>query len=119
MSWVARVTMKGCRLNLATKKPFTIPISAPMATTMRIVSRIQPGVMAGRLEKSFREMVRSCSSAPATAAVRPTTRPPDRSVPVRTIQPAIPSAMGSDAATRETMFAMEPADRKFLFLIAV
>lgn len=33
MSWVASVTMKGCRLNLATKKPFTIPISAPMATT--------------------------------------------------------------------------------------
>ena len=119
MSWVASVTMKGCRLNLATKKPFTIPISAPMATTMRTVSRIQPGVMAGRLEKSFREMVRSCSSAPATAAVRPTTRPPDKSVPVRTMQPAMPSAMGNDAATRETMFAMEPADRKFLFLIAV
>ncbi len=80
---------------------------------------IQPVVISGRLLNSLREIVRSCSSAPATAAVRPTTRPPDRSVPVRTIQPAMPSAIGSDAATREMMFAMEPADRKFLFLIAV
>ena len=57
--------------------------------------------------------------APAMAAVRPTTRPPERSVPVRTIQPAIPSAIGREAATRERMLTIEPGAKKFLFLIAV
>ena len=92
---------------------------APMSTTHRIVSRIQPPVISGRLEKNFLEIVRSCKRAPAIAEVRPTTRPPERSVPVRTIQPAIPSAIGREAATRERMLTIEPGAKKFLFLIAV
>ena len=41
------------------------------------------------------------------AAVRPTTRPADRSVPVSTIQPPMPRAMGMEAAARLMMFTME------------
>ena len=50
-----------------------------------------------------------CSSE----AVRPTTRPAERSVPVRMIAPAMPSAMGRFAAESETMLMMDFIDTKF------
>ena len=119
ISWVASVTMKGWRLNLATKKPLIRPMMAPTTRTIRTTSRIQPGVMAGRFWNILREISRLWSMVPAMAAVRPTTRPADRSVPVRTMHPPIPSAMGREAAARETMLMMEPGFTKLLFLTAV
>ena len=47
-------------------------------------------------------------------AVRPTTRPAERSVPVRMIAPAMPSAMGRFAADSVMMLTIEAMDRKLL-----
>ena len=43
-------------------------------------------------------------------AERPTARPAEISVPVSTMQPAMPSAMGSFAAVSEMMLTMEDSD---------
>ena len=38
ISWVASVTIKGCKSNLATQKPFTAPMMAPTAITSKITT---------------------------------------------------------------------------------
>ena len=45
-------------------------------------------------------------------ATRPTMRPAERSVPVRIIAPAIPSAIGRLAAESEMILTMEEGERK-------
>ena len=52
-------------------------------------------------------------------AARPKIRPAERSVPVSTIQPPMPSAMGSDTAASVMMFTMELGLTKFLLTMAV
>ena len=51
-------------------------------------------------------------------AVRPTTRPAEISVPVSTIQPPIPSAIGSFAAVSEITFTIEGSFKNAGTLIA-
>ena len=120
MSWVARVTMKGCRENLATKKPLMKPTMEPtiMTATMAITIYAAMG-RSGSHVKILLAQSGDWSRAAEMAADRPTTRPAERSVPVRTIQPPIPRAMGREAAAREMMLTMEPGFRKFSFLKAV
>ena len=91
MSWVARVTMKGCSLNLATKKPLKAPMAAPMATTIRMTRGTGRVPMAGHILLGASA---ACRRLAATQAVMPTARPADRSVPVSTMQPAMPRATG-------------------------
>ena len=120
MSCVASVTMKGCSLNFATKKPLTKPMIAPMAMTARMAMQIPAQVgMFGIQLNILRARSVFCSRAAERAADRPTTRPPERSVPVRTMQPATPSANGRDAAASEMMFVMEPIFRKLWLTMAV
>ena len=78
------------------------------------VSGLTAAVAAVMLQKSD-----FCNNTPATAAVKPATRPAERSVPVNTIQPAIPSAIGKYAATCVIKFAKEPIVKKFSLTIAV
>ena len=110
MSWVASVTMNGCRLNLAVQKPLTAPTSAPMAMTAKMTMGTGTVPMPGNILLGYSAI---CSSEAATQAVRPTTRPAERSVPVRMIAPAMPSAMGRFAAESETMLMMDFIDTKF------
>ena len=91
ISWVPRVTMKGCSLNLATKKPLKQPIRAPMAMAMMITAQMGSVPISGHI---LLEVVTAWSRDAEIQAVRPTQRPADRSVPVSTIQPAIPRARG-------------------------
>ncbi len=91
ISWVARVTMKGCSLNLATKKPLKAPMAAPRATAMRMTRGMGRVPMSGHILLAAPV---AWSREADTQAVMPTARPALRSVPVSTIQPAIPRATG-------------------------
>ena len=83
--------MKGCSLNLATKKPLKAPMAAPMATTIRMTRGMGRVPMLGHILLAASV---ACSREAATQAVMPTARPADRSVPVSTMHPAMPSATG-------------------------
>ena len=102
ISCVDSVTINGCSLNFATLKPFTNPTSAPTPITSKRTSGSGAAfVISGN---TLNTVVKSDAEI---HAVRPTTRPAEISVPVSTIQPPIPSAMGSFAAVRDNMFTME------------
>ena len=91
ISWVPRVTMKGCSLNLATKKPLNTPTAAPMPMAIRMTTGMGRVPISGHI---LLEVVTAWSRDAEIQAVRPTQRPADRSVPVSTIQPAMPRARG-------------------------
>ena len=75
--------------------------------------------ISGMLGNILRLISVLCSRAAEMAADRPTTRPADRSVPVRTMQPPMPRAMGREEAARDTMLTMEPAPRNWGTFTAV
>ena len=60
-----------------------------------------------------------CKSEAAMQALSPTARPAEISVPVRTIAPPIPRAIGSLAAVKEIMFITEAVERNLGFSIAI
>ena len=96
--------MYGCSFHFAITKPLTKPMQAPMTITSSTTSSRfcgTPSAMKRPFAPAF------CSRIAATNAVRPATRPPVKSVPARTIQPATPSAIGRRAAVTETMFTSE------------
>ena len=101
------VTIKGCSLNFATLKPFTKPTTAPTARTSKNTTKI-----GGALVISGNTLKVVVRSEAEIQAVRPTTRPAEISVPVRTMQPPIPRAMGSLAAVRDITFTMEGSFKK-------
>ena len=102
ISWVDRGTIKGCSLNFATLKPFTKPTAAPTPNTIRSTTGM--GIADVMLGNTLNTVV---SKEAEIHAARPTTRPAEISVPVSTIQPPIPRAMGSFAAVREIIFTIE------------
>ena len=104
---------------MATKKPFTSPITAPATITISITAMIHPPVVDGRCSNISLVAALFCRKAADIPAAKPNTRPAERSVPVRTIQPPIPSAIGSETAASISIFAIELGLRKFLFLMAV
>ena len=69
--------------------------------------------------RSLSDNLLPASKDAAIHAVRPTTRPAERSVPVSTIVPAIPTAIGMLAADSEIIFTIDDGVTKFGFCIAV
>ncbi len=111
---VDSVTIKGCSLNFATLNPFTNPTKAPTPITSRSTSgRGAVFVISGNTLKTV------VSKEAEIHAVRPTTRPAEISVPVSTIQPPIPSAIGNFAAVRDNMFTIEGSFMKVGRIIAM
>ena len=111
------VTIKGCSLNFATKKPLKHPMTAPM-----IIARIMTTIM-GSVPISGHILLAVFaafwSSDAEMQAVRPTARPADRSVPVSTMHPAIPSAAGRYAAVWERILMRDAGLMKLGFLMAI
>ncbi len=99
---VDSVTINGCSLNFATLKPFTKPTSAPTPITSSSTSG-----SGAAFDISGNTLKTVVSSEAEIHAVRPTTRPAEISVPVSTIHPPIPSAIGSFAAVRDNIFTIE------------
>jgi len=95
--------MKGCSLNLATQKPLTRPMSAPSAMTARITTGMGRGPIASMKRLAVPAF---CSMMADKKPVRPMMRPAERSVPVKIIQPAMPSAMGRREAVKDRMLMM-------------
>ncbi len=92
MSWVPRVTINGWSLNLATKKPLKAPMAAPMTMATTMTTGMGSAPISGHILLAMLRVL--CSREADTQAVRPTIRPADKSVPVRTIQPPMPRAAG-------------------------
>lgn len=70
ISWVDRVTIKGCSLNFATLKPFTKPTAAPTPNTIRSTTGM--GIADVMLGNTLNTVV---SKEAEIHAARPTTRP--------------------------------------------
>ena len=87
-----RVTMKGCSLNFATKKPLKQPIAAPMSMASTMTTGMGRVPICGHILLAM--LAAFCSRDAEIQAVIPTARPADRSVPVSTIQPPMPNAAG-------------------------
>ena len=117
ISCVPSVTMKGCSLNFATKKPLKQPTAAPMSIASRITTMMGSVPISGHI--LLARLAAFCSRDAEMQAVRPTTRPADRSVPVSTIQPAMPSAAGRYAAVWERMLMRDAGLIKLGFLMAI
>ena len=104
---VASVTINGCSWNFATKKPLTQPTIPPTTITAKITSGIGTTPRFGNI---LVEYVTACSREAEIHAVNPTTRPADRSVPVNTIHPAIPHAIGIFAADKLTILTKDEGE---------
>ncbi len=109
ISCVDSVTINGCSLNFATLNPFTNPTIAP--TPMTSSSTRGSGAALAIPGNTLKTVV---SRDAEIHAVRPTTRPAEISVPVSTIQPPIPSAIG-----RDNMFTIEGSFMKAGRMIAI
>ena len=109
ISCVDSVTMKGCSLNLATQKPLTRPTMPPTAITTTSTITTGQGPIPAR-----KRLARSdfCRRMAETNAPSPTTRPAERSVPVRMMAPAMPSAMGRRVAVSWMMLTIDAVARK-------
>ena len=92
ISWVPRVTMKGCSLNLATKKPLNAPNAAPITMAAGMTTQMGKVPIWGHI--LLATLAAFCKSEAEMQAVRPTMRPAERSVPVSTMHPPMPSAAG-------------------------
>ena len=85
-----------------------------------MTARMTTGMgISGRVSNILFAQSDACSIAAEMAAVRPTTRPADRSVPVSTMHPPMPSAMGSEDAARLMMLTMELILMKLALRVAV
>ncbi len=105
ISWVASVMMKGCRSNFATENPLMNPIIAQAAIAA------SSGMMIGRGSRPGKILLAVMDILATMTAASPTMRPAEISVPVRTMHPAMPRAMGSFAAVRLTMLTIEFTER--------
>ena len=105
--------MNGCSLNLETINPLNAPTSPPTAMEMSKPRGISHGLYASDGNILFITPF-DCNSEAHMQAQRPTQRPAERSVPVRTMAPAIPKAIISLAADCMVMFTIESNDRKFV-----
>ena len=113
---MARVTIKGCRLNFAVQNPLTKPTAAPMIIMMRKTANRG---RVGRSGNIFPAYPLAWRSEAAIQAVTPTMRPAERSVPINIIQPAMPRAIGRFAAESEMMLTIEDVDRNLGSYIAM
>ena len=99
--------MNGARLSRAMSRPLAAPTSTPIATEITTITHTD-----GYMIASVRGMFRPRKRLPATAPVRPTVDPTDRSIPPLRITISIPRATMALKATCLVIVMRLPAVRK-------
>jgi hypothetical protein len=91
-------------------------MTAPIAITIRKTAHSGITPKSGYILLGYPAI---CKSEAATQAVSPTALPAEISVPVRTIHPAIPKAIGNFDAVSEMIFTTDDKERNDGTLIAI